>query len=56
MSEITIRVMHIKQETVVIQDQESLLELYADRFMDRGKFPGKYHINMKSDTEPDFPA
>ena len=53
MSEMTIRVMHnITQETVGIPDKESLLELYPDRFMGLGKFPGKYHIDMKPDAEP----
>ena len=53
MSEMTIRVIHnITQETVGIPDKESLLELYPDRFMGLGKFPGKYHIDMKPDAEP----
>ena len=53
MSEMTTRVMNnITQDTVGIADQESLLELYPDRFMGLGKVPGKYHIDIKPGAEP----
>ena len=35
-----------------IPDKETLVNLYPDRFEGLGKFPGKYHIDVRSDVKP----
>jgi len=48
----TLKVFEISQDVAPIGSKETLMDMYPDRFEGLGKFPGKYHIDVRPDVKP----
>ena len=51
-AELTLRVSDIGTNAKPITDTSTLVNTYPDRFTGIGKFPGKFHIDVKPDVTP----